>query len=280
VKVVVLDITGQYSTLLAPLTSKAGSEVHTATLNSKLAVFEASKKRDADGFFGSQGEMIRLFRKGFKNFLASDDSVRIFNPIALNGTTISGWVKNGQAEDIRPLSVIEKTSIIAQALLQEAAELGESADARVCLVIEEAHSLTPEPQDGLIKDDIRAVTSTARAVLQGRKYGMGCLLITQRTANVTKTILNQCHTIFALRSYDATGVAFLSNYFGSRYSQLLSTLPQFHCVAFGSGISCSAPVIMRLNDPTEFRAQCWEPASAVLTQSSSAPETNDDEPAS
>lgn len=283
VKVVVLDITGQYANLLAPLTSKADVEAHMANLNSKLAALETSTKRDADGYFGSQGELIRQFRKGFKNFLASSDSVRIFNPLALNGTTISGWVKSGQAEDLRPLSVIEKTSIIAQALLQEAAEQGETGDARVCLVIEEAHSLTPEPQDGLIKDDIRAVTSTARAVLQGRKYGMGCLLITQRTANVTKTILNQCHTIFALRSYDATGVAFLSNYFGARYSQLLSTLPQFHCVAFGSGISCSAPVIMKLNDPIEFRAQCWEPTAGALAQASpqaASPEPIDGGPAS
>jgi DNA helicase HerA-like ATPase len=53
-----------------------------------------------------------------------------------------------------------------------------------------------------------ATAATARAILQGRKYGLGCLLVTQRTANVTKTILNQCNTTFAMRMFDDTGKDF------------------------------------------------------------------------
>jgi hypothetical protein len=63
--------------------------------------------------------------------------------------------------------------------------------------------------------------------------------------------------VFALRSYDATGIAFLSNYLGDSYSRLLSSLPQYHAVAFGAGISCDAPVIVQLNDPEEFQRRCW-----------------------
>lgn len=40
------------------------------------------------------------------------------------------------------------------------------------------------------KTERQAVNGSARAILQGRKYGYGCVLVTQRTANVTKSILN------------------------------------------------------------------------------------------
>lgn len=104
-------------------------------------------------------------------------------------------------------------------------------------------------------------------MLQGRKYGYGCLLISQRTANVTKTILNQCHTVFALRSYDATGIGFLANYLGDAYARLISSLPQYHCAAFGGGISCTAPVVIRLNNQEEFNRGYWQPALRALVSS-------------
>jgi hypothetical protein len=81
---------------------------------------------------------------------------------------------------------------------------------------------------------------------------------------VTKTILNQSHTVFALRSYDQTGMAFLANYLGDQYLRLLSAIPQYHCVAFGEGISSTAPVVIRLNDPSAFRGGYWDQRVAGL----------------
>jgi uncharacterized protein len=69
-----------------------------------------------------------------------------------------------------------------------------STKARACLVYEEAHSLVPEWNSVVNEGDKNATSGTARAILQGRKYGLGCLLVTQRTANVTKTILNLAET--------------------------------------------------------------------------------------
>ena len=93
----------------------------------------------------------------------------------------------------------------------------------------------------------------ARAILQGRKYGLGCILITQRTANVTKTILNQCNSIFAMRTYDHTGIEYLSNYIGDDYSSVLTTLPERHAVFFGKASSCENPVLIKLNNRDDFR---------------------------
>ena len=85
-----------------------------------------------------------------------------------------------------------------------------------------------------------ATAATARAILQGRKYGMGCLLITQRTANVTKSILNQCNTIFAMRMFDDTGRDFLSNYIGSDYAKILPSMEARHG-AFRQGVIVREP---------------------------------------
>jgi len=125
--------------------------------------------------------------------------------------------------------------------------------ARVCLVYEEAHSLIPEWNSVAAEGDKAATNGTARAILQGRKYGLGCLLITQRTANVTKTILNQCNTVFAMRTFDDTGKEFLSNYLGSEYASKLPSLKERQAVFFGRASSCENPVMIRLNDQGEFR---------------------------
>ncbi len=119
--------------------------------------------------------------------------------------------------------------------------------ARVCLVYEEAHSLIPEWNSVAVEGDKAATNGTARAILQGRKYGLGCLLITQRTANVTKTILNQCNTVFAMRTFDDTGKEFLSNYLGGEYAAKLPSLKERHAVFF---VACFQLRKSR-NDPTQ-----------------------------
>jgi hypothetical protein len=78
------------------------------------------------------------------------------------------------------------------------------------------------------------------------------MVVTQRTANVTKTILNQCNTVFAMRVFDATGMEFLSNYIGDDYARILSTLEDRHAVVFGRASSCRDPVLIRLNDRNDF----------------------------
>jgi uncharacterized protein len=125
---------------------------------------------------------------------------------------------------------------------------------RVCLVYEEAHSLIPEWNSVVADGDRLATSRSARAILQGRKYGLGCLLIIQRTANVTKTILNQCNTIFAMRTFDDTGKEFLSNYIGGDYAGVLPSLEARHAVVFGKASSCENPVLVRLNDRDLFEA--------------------------
>ncbi len=137
---------------------------------------------------------------------------------------------------------------------------GENEPAHVCIVFEEAHSLIPEWNQVAQKGDDAYVNRTARTVLQGRKYGLGCLLISQRTANVTKTILNQCNTIVGLQSFDQTGLDFLSNYMGTAYANVISTLPPRHAVLVGKASSSTRPILFQITDLNKRWAEKQEEA--------------------
>jgi DNA helicase HerA-like ATPase len=132
---------------------------------------------------------------------------------------------------------------------------GKNEKARLCIVFEEAHSIIPEWNQAATKQDSEFVNVTARMILQGRKFGIGSMIITQRTANVVKTILNQCNTIIALQSFDQTGLDFLKNYMGDEYSNSISTLPLRHAILVGKASSSSRPVIFQIEkleyQPTE-----------------------------
>ena len=166
---------------------------------------------------------------------------------------VSGW--NADNAAFLRLTASEITAIFSDAALHVCQELGMTDHARLCLVYEEAHTLVPEWNSVAAEGDKAATAKSARAILQGRKYGLGCLLITQRTANVTKTILNQCNTIFAMRTFDDTGKDFLGNYIGSDYAAVLPSMQSRHAVVFGKASSCENPVLIRLNDQDAFRAR-------------------------
>jgi uncharacterized protein len=175
------------------------------------------------------------------------------NPSQFEVTRQDSGMYNNDAS-MATLTPTEITAIISDAALAVCQELGMTDQGRVCLVYEEAHSLVPE-WNSVVADGDRAATSrSARAILQGRKYGLGCMLITQRTANVTKTILNQCNTIFAMRTFDDTGKEFLSNYIGRDYTGVLPSLEARHAIVFGKASSCENPVLVRLNDRDRFLA--------------------------
>ena len=76
-------------------------------------------------------------------------------------------------------------------------------------------------------------------------------MVTQRTANISKSVLNQCNTIFALRVFDDTGKAFLENYIGGDYSNLLPTLEERHAIAVGKALKLRLPIMIRLNDKND-----------------------------
>ncbi len=149
---------------------------------------------------------------------------------------------------MRELTAVEITRIISEIILDICKVSGRAQEAKCLIVYEEAHSLIPEWNSVASEGDKTATNGTAKVILQGRKYGFGSLIITQRTANVSKSILNQCNTIFALRVFDDTGKQFLENYIGKDYTNTLATLEERHAIAIGKGLKLKQPVIIQLNE--------------------------------
>jgi DNA helicase HerA-like ATPase len=181
----------------------------------------------------------------------TDNFVKILNPAQFEVWRQDSRPYQGNAS-MASLTPVELTRIITEVCLEALQEQGMTDRARCCIVYEEAHSLVPEWNSVADEGDKTACNGTAKAVLQGRKFGLGCIAVTQRTANITKSILNQCNTVFALRTFDATGVEFLRHYVGPDYAAVLSVLEDRHCVVFGRASSCKDPALIRLNERAEF----------------------------
>ena len=259
IKVICIDPTTQYNFEL----SKYISQESEAELDNFI-ISSCDKGKGAISDSPSDGGSIQNFKEALyediKHFI-NDPSrfLRILNPLIFSPTVQDNEPKNykvgpdwKRSAGLRDLSPVEITRLITECCL-EILRKTITDKARVCIVFEEAHSLIPEWNSTTNEGDRTASNGTARAILQGRKYGLGCLLITQRTANVTKTILNQCNTIFAMRTFDDTGKDFLANYLGQEYSSKLPNLKERHAVLFGRASSCENPVLIRLNDREDFK---------------------------
>ena len=64
----------------------------------------------------------------------------------------------------------------------------------------------------------------SQIALQGRKYRVGLMLISQRTALVSKTILSQCNTFFTFNLIDKTSLDFLSNVYSNEHIETIKNL--------------------------------------------------------
>ncbi|WP_421787047.1 ATP-binding protein [Hyphobacterium sp.] len=252
IKVICLDLTNQYAEELKEFVN-ADREQALDDVLAKAGEGRPPGKSKEEG--GSLHAFENAVLAQIREFLSADCGfpLRIINPSSfVVSKQTSGWGKDSAG--FADLSPSEITAIISDCALRACQELGMTKSGRACLVYEEAHSLVPEWNSVASDGDKHATARSARAILQGRKYGLGCLLITQRTANVTKSILNQCNSIFAMRTFDDTGREFLGNYIGKEYAGVLPSLKERHAVFFGKASSCDDPVLIRLNDRDKFEA--------------------------
>ena len=191
-----------------------------------------------------------------ETFVNSDQKILVLNP---DWHSVSKAGSQFNIQHKVDLTVAEKTRIIAERVFVLAKKQWDDLSddernnnqARFLIVFEESHSLIPEWNSTANSGDQSASNGTAKVILQGRKYGLGSFVVTQRTANISKSILNQCNTIFALRVFDDTGKQFLENYIGSDYSSTLPTLEDRHAIAVGKALKLKQPVIIKLNNKSD-----------------------------
>lgn len=270
-KIICIDITNEYQKELNQYVEAesivADTENSFNEINSEfefISTFNDGKKEVSNHEkSGNQSKYKESIKKDLNNFFFSEDTmpqdkkfntnkrVRIYNP---DYHKVSKGEKIGFNVITTELSQAEKTRIIAEETFRVLMKIGvsENNKARALIVFEEAHSLIPEWNSTAYSGDQSASNGTAKVILQGRKYGLGSFVVTQRTANISKSILNQCNTIFALRIFDDTGKTFLENYIGYDYSNTLPTLEERHAIAVGKALKLKQPVIIKLNNKEDI----------------------------
>jgi hypothetical protein len=86
-------------------------------------------------------------------------------------------------------------------------------------VLEEAHAYLNAGNEGA------ASTAARRIVKEGRKYGLGAMIVSQRPAEIDPTILSQCGTIFAMRLANATDRGHVTGTVSDNLEGLFNMLP-------------------------------------------------------
>lgn len=163
---------------------------------------------------------------------------------------------------------LEYTKFFFMALF-ELAKVGTFKNTKVCLMLEEAHTLIPEWNSVAGADDktARRLTNTiAQIALQGRKYNVGLLVIAQRTANVSKTILTQCNTIISFKQFDNTSRDFLINHFGEEFVKSLPSLKFRQAVIAGKALISDMPIMFKVPNIDEVSNINQTPPQQVVTE--------------
>ena len=126
---------------------------------------------------------------------------------------------------------------------------------QVLIVLEEAHTIVPEVfSSGFDANTQFVVSRIGQIALQGRKYGVGLMVISQRTALVSKTILSQCNTFLTHNLIDQTSLNFLNSVYSAQHTRLIPNLGRFEFLAFGKGIKAERPIVLKQDfDPKKLK---------------------------
>lgn len=116
------------------------------------------------------------------------------------------------------------------------------------LVMEEAHNY--------LNDNFKGVASSIvqRIVKEGRKYGIGAMIVSQRPSEINSTILSQCGTIISLRLSNATDRGHVTGTVTDSLEGLMNMLPILRTgEAIVVGESVKLPMRAQISAPSKER---------------------------
>jgi hypothetical protein len=120
---------------------------------------------------------------------------------------LSNWLGHGRTVTILDLSGIPSPvmnrliaavlRVVYEALFWSRDKSEGGVNRPLLIVMEEAHAFLYSARQG--QTDEPAVKVARRIVKEGRKYGIGAMVVSQRPSEVDETILSQCGTFVAMR---------------------------------------------------------------------------------
>jgi hypothetical protein len=138
------------------------------------------------------------------------------------------------------------------------------------IVLEEAHRyLGKSDKDSIVAGRSGAATAARRIAKEGRKYGVGLMLISQRPSEVDTTILSQCGTMIALRLTNEADRSQVSSIAADSLKGLFSMLPILRThEALIVGEAVNMPIRARLDLPRAGRWPDSEDPMVVVAKGS------------
>jgi hypothetical protein len=115
----------------------------------------------------------------------------------------------------------------------------------ILIVCEEAHRYVP---DTGLADYQSAQKAIRRIAKEGRKYGIGLMLVSQRPADVERTVLSQCNSWFVMRLTNSTDQDHVSRFLPDSLaglSRLLPSLSRQEAIFVGEAAAVPARIIVR-----------------------------------
>ena len=234
-RVIIVDLTGEYKEKnpgLQSIVKKEDAEVigeYIEKIAQEMGKF--ANQRDLQKITYWETEIKKRFGMAIKGFLNGDIAKVIF-----------------ELEDItNNANVLDYTRWFFWVLFK-IAKNAKNYGKRVCVVLEEAHTVIPEISTMGTSDNASRATvnSISQIALQGRKYNIGFIVIAQRTANVSKTVLTQCNSIVVFQELDKTSSEFLLNYMGKDFVSILPTLKPRTAIAMGKAFRSTTPMVFEV----------------------------------
>lgn len=149
-----------------------------------------------------------------------------------------GWSKPILVIKLQNLSIDEQrwvVGLVTEGLFGLALEEGLTSfledtgdpQARVCMIIEEAHVFAPEKgfSIGIDENARRYCAGELRnLMLHARKYGVGAIVASQRSAFIDKGVLSQCNTLFAMKTVSVNDKKVFEDFMDSDRVRLVTHL--------------------------------------------------------
>jgi hypothetical protein len=119
----------------------------------------------------------------------------------------------------------------------------------VLFVLEEAHNFAPaQPRSDAEK---RSITTTRQIAQEGRKFGVGQVIISQRPSRLDETTLSQCNSFVIMRMVNPADQGFVRKVIETLGEDEAKLLPDLDVgEALLSGQFINFPVLVRMKEPS------------------------------
>lgn len=176
---------------------------------------------------------------------------------------LEGWLGHD-----RPITVLDLSGVPSSILIRLiggilniiydalfwSRELPEGGRARPLLVVmEEAHRYLGRDDTNVARDAVQ------RIVKEGRKFGLGAMIVSQRPSEIDETILSQCGTFFSLRLSNSSDRSKVQAALPDSLSGIVDSLPVLRTgEAVITGEAAKLPVRCRITLPEESKRPASE----------------------